>query len=150
MNTNKFGFLKNEFSSEEKQANDTENQQLPTPTPPQKNSSSNRGSSSSKTAKKAATSTTKAKRTQSRQKLESSSQSKTTKKSPRPEPTSTNAESEEKIGKRSDPNYKTVGILLPKQAHKKAKILLMDDERERDFSALMGELLEKWLEKPDC
>lgn len=51
----------------------------------------------------------------------------------------------ETVGKRSDPNYKTVGIMLPLKAHKRAKILLMDDPEERDFSDLMTDLLEEWL-----
>ena len=51
----------------------------------------------------------------------------------------------ETIGKRSDPNYKTVGIMLPLKAHKRAKILLMDDPEERDFSDLMTDLLTDWL-----
>ena len=56
-----------------------------------------------------------------------------------------NSKELESIGKRSDPNYKTVGIMLPLKAHKRAKILLMDDPEERDFSDLMTELLEGWL-----
>lgn len=51
----------------------------------------------------------------------------------------------ETVGKRSDPNYKTVGIMLPVKAHKRAKILLMDDPEERDFSDLMTDLLQEWL-----
>lgn len=58
---------------------------------------------------------------------------------------SSNSGELEPIGKRSDPNYKTVGIMLPLKAHKRAKILLMDDPEERDFSDLMTELLEDWL-----
>lgn len=54
---------------------------------------------------------------------------------------------EDKPGKRNNPDYKTVGILLPKQLHKQAKVLLMDDEQKRDFSDLMTELLEQWLNK---
>lgn len=150
MSANKFNFLKDDFSSEEKQPKDTENQQLKSQSPPNTTSSSIPATSTSKTAKKAATSTPKTKKTQPRQKLESVTKSKTKEKSSKSEPASTTAEPEAKIGKRSDPNYKTVGVLLPKQAHKKAKILLMDDEQGRDFSALMTQLLEKWLEQPDC
>ncbi len=52
---------------------------------------------------------------------------------------------EDKTGKRNNPDYKVVGVLMPKKLHKKAKVLLMDDEQERDFSDLMTELLQGWL-----
>jgi|GEM_PF-5801235 len=58
---------------------------------------------------------------------------------------STVSEESGTVGKRSDPNYKVVGTLLPLKAHKKAKILLMDDPEGRDFSDLMTDLLEAWL-----
>ncbi len=38
-------------------------------------------------------------------------------------------------------------LLMPKKLHKKAKVLLMDDDEERDFSDLMTELLKGWLAK---
>ena len=147
---NKFGFLKDDFSSEEKPPKDPENQQPQPQPPPKSKKSSTPGTSTSKTAKKATTSTQKVKKTPSSQKLESVSKFPTTEKPSKSEPKLPTAEKEEKKGKRSDPNYKTVGVLLPKHAHKKAKILLMDDEQGRNFSDLMTELLENWLEQPDC
>jgi hypothetical protein len=55
----------------------------------------------------------------------------------------------DKTGKRNNPDYKVVGVLMPKKLHKKAKVLLMDDDEERDFSDLMSELLEGWLAAQD-
>ncbi len=141
MNTNKsnkFNFLKDDFSEDEtkKPASEPENQQSLSQSFPESTSSRRSTTSSSKTRKK----------TQSRQKSESVKKTPTRGKSRKPEPI---PEIDEKTGKRSNPNYKTVGVLLPKQAHKKAKILLMDDEQERDFSTLMTQLLEQWLEDPD-
>ncbi len=141
MNTNKsnkFNFLKDDFSEDEtkKPASELENQQSLSQSSPESTSSRRSTTSSSKTRKK----------TQSRPKSESVPKTPTRGKSRKSEPI---PEIEEKTGKRSNPDYKTVGVLLPKQAHKKAKILLMDDEQERDFSTLMTQLLEKWLEDPD-
>ena len=146
---NKFGFLKDDFSSEEKQAKEPENQQSKPQSSPRKTKSSTRSTSTSKTAKKGTTSTQKVKKTSSSQESESVTQPKTIEKPSKIEAVPTTEAKENKIGKRSDPNYKTVGVLLPKHAHKKAKILLMDDEQGRNFSDLMTELLEKWLEQPD-
>ncbi|MDJ0590156.1 MAG: hypothetical protein QNJ72_09210 [Pleurocapsa sp. MO_226.B13] len=56
---------------------------------------------------------------------------------------------DDKTGKRNNPDYKVVGVLMPKKLHKKAKVLLMDDDEERDFSDLMTELLEGWLAQQD-
>ena len=58
-------------------------------------------------------------------------------------------EKTDKTGKRNNPDYKVVGVLMPKKLHKKAKVLLMDDDEERDFSDLMTELLEGWLAQQD-
>ena len=55
----------------------------------------------------------------------------------------------DKTGKRNNPDYTVVGVLMPKKLHKKAKVLLMDDDEERDFSDLMTELLESWLAAQD-
>ncbi len=147
---NKFGFLKDDFSSEEKQPKERENQQSKPQSPPKITKKNRSTTKSAKTANKATTSTQKTKKTSSTQELESVTQAKTTEKPSQIEAAPKTEEKENKIGKRSDPNYKTVGVLLPKHAHKKAKILLMDDEQERNFSDLMTELLEKWLEQPDC
>ena len=147
MNTNKsnkFNFLKDDFS--EAEAKDGEEQHSSSQSSPESSPSKRSTTSSSKIAKKAASATPKTKKTQSRQQSESVKKTPTRGKSRKPEPI---PEIDEKTGKRSNPNYKTVGVLLPKQAHKKAKILLMDDEQERDFSTLMTQLLEQWLEDPD-
>lgn len=48
-------------------------------------------------------------------------------------------------GKRSDPNYKLHGVYVRKDLHKSVKRRLEDAEDVRDFSALVEELLERWL-----
>ena len=48
-------------------------------------------------------------------------------------------------GKRSDPDYKVVGIQLPIALHRKAKELLLKDGDERNFSELMTQLLSEWV-----
>ena len=148
--SNKFDFLKEDFSEEKKPAKDPDNQQSQPQTRPKTKKSSTPTTATSPTAPTSITSTQKLPKNPSSKQLESVSQSQTEGKLRKSDSQLPTREKEEKIGKRSDPNYKTVGVLLPKQAHKKAKILLMDDERERNFSDLMTELLENWLEQPDC
>jgi hypothetical protein len=46
-------------------------------------------------------------------------------------------------GKRSDPNYIQVGAYIPKELNKDVKRLLVD--AEGDFSDLVTELLEQWV-----
>lgn len=46
-------------------------------------------------------------------------------------------------GKRSDPNYIQVGAYIPKELNKDVKRLLVD--AEKDFSELVTELLEQWV-----
>lgn len=48
-----------------------------------------------------------------------------------------------KTGKRSDPNYIQVGAYIPKHLNEEVKIKLV--RHEGDFSDLITELLEKWL-----
>lgn len=47
-------------------------------------------------------------------------------------------------GKRSDPNFTQVTSYVKKETYKQVKRELLDDERE--FSELIQELLEEWLE----
>jgi len=55
--------------------------------------------------------------------------------------------STKKSGKRSDPAYKVVGVQLPVALHRKAKLELLCDGSERNFSDLMAELLQRWMER---
>lgn len=48
-------------------------------------------------------------------------------------------------GKRSDPNYIQVGAYIPIELNKSVKRLLVDDDK--DFSDLVAELLEQWVQK---
>ena len=48
-------------------------------------------------------------------------------------------------GKRSDPNYIQVGAYIPKDLNKEVKRSLVD--YEGDFSDLVTQLLEEWLEQ---
>jgi hypothetical protein len=47
-------------------------------------------------------------------------------------------------GKRSDPNYEQVGAYIPKELNKQVKRLLIDEEG-LDFSDLVTQLLEEWV-----
>lgn len=47
------------------------------------------------------------------------------------------------MGKRSDPNYIQVGVYIPKELNKKVKRELVDSER--DFSDLVRDLLDDWV-----
>lgn len=48
-------------------------------------------------------------------------------------------------GKRSDPNYIQVGAYIPIELNKSVKRLLVDDDK--DFSDLVSELLEQWVQE---
>lgn len=47
-------------------------------------------------------------------------------------------------GKRSNPNYIQVGAYIPIELNKSVKRLLVDDNK--DFSELVSELLEQWVQ----
>ena len=51
------------------------------------------------------------------------------------------------VGKRTAPDYVQVGLYLPKQLHRKAKLALLGEEEERDFSELVRDLLSEYLQK---
>lgn len=46
-------------------------------------------------------------------------------------------------GKRSNPDYEQIGIYIPKALHTEVKKLLLED-KSRDFSDLVTELLKAW------
>ncbi|WP_156120012.1 hypothetical protein [Leptolyngbya sp. KIOST-1] len=48
-------------------------------------------------------------------------------------------------GKRSDPNYIQVGAYVPIELNKAVKRLLVD--QDQDFSELVSELLERWVQE---
>lgn len=48
-------------------------------------------------------------------------------------------------GKRSDPDWKQYSILLKKESHKKAGLILREKYEGVDISDLMQNLLENWL-----
>lgn len=50
-------------------------------------------------------------------------------------------------GKRNAPDFVQVGIYLPKQLHRKAKLALLHEGEERDFSELIADLLAEHLGK---
>ena len=52
-----------------------------------------------------------------------------------------------RTGKRTAPDYVQVGVYIPKKLHAQAKVLLINEETERDFSQLMGDLLSDYLHK---
>ena len=49
-------------------------------------------------------------------------------------------------GKRSDPDWKQYSVLLKKESHKQASLLLRQKYEGIDISDLMQALLEHWLE----
>ena len=49
-------------------------------------------------------------------------------------------------GKRSDPDWKQYSVLLKKESHKQASLLLRQKYEGIDISDLMQALLEQWLE----
>lgn len=48
-------------------------------------------------------------------------------------------------GKRSNPGYKLVGVQLSVSLHRKAKEILLQQGEEKNFSDLINELLEDWI-----
>lgn len=50
-----------------------------------------------------------------------------------------------RTGKRTAPDYVQVGVYIPKKLHAQAKVLLIHEEADRDFSQLMGDLLADYL-----
>lgn len=48
-------------------------------------------------------------------------------------------------GKRSHPDYEQVTAYIRKDTYRAAKIALLSEEEEREFSELVQELLEEWL-----
>ena len=48
-------------------------------------------------------------------------------------------------GKRSHPDYEQVTAYIRKDTHRSAKIALLREGEEREFSELIQELLEEWL-----
>ena len=55
------------------------------------------------------------------------------------------AASVRKVGKRTAPDYVQVGIYLPKALHNQAKVMLIQEGKDRDFSQLVADLLENHL-----
>ena len=52
-----------------------------------------------------------------------------------------------RLGKRTAPDYVQVGVYLPKQLHNRAKVLLIHEGADRDFSQLIGDLLSDYVNK---
>ena len=55
------------------------------------------------------------------------------------------AASTRKAGKRTSPDYVQVGVYIPKALHNQAKVRLIQEGSDRDFSQLVGDLLERHL-----
>ena len=49
-----------------------------------------------------------------------------------------------KLGKRTAPDYVQVGVYIPKKLHHEAKVLLIREGGNRDFSQLIGDLLAEY------
>ena len=64
---------------------------------------------------------------------------------PEPAPEESKRRQRKATGKRSDPNYIQVGAYIPKELNKEVKRSLVD--YEGDFSDLVTQLLEDWLEQ---
>ncbi len=145
---NKFGFLGSDFSSSE-EAKTSQKEKSSTLKPAKTNASvkpkiveAKINNISDQQTKKTRKKTTTNQQKSTESKIPTAKVSSTTTKT-------VTKEENSNLGKRSDPNYKTVGVLLPQKAHKKAKIILMDDKQGRDFSDLMTELLEGWLKEQE-
>jgi hypothetical protein len=54
--------------------------------------------------------------------------------------------SRRRLGKRTAPDYVQVGVYIPKQLHNQAKILLIHEGQDRDFSQLIGDLLSAYVD----
>ena len=50
-------------------------------------------------------------------------------------------------GKRSNPDFQQITAYIRKETHQKVKIALLQEGEGREFSELVEELLEEWLEK---
>ena len=50
-----------------------------------------------------------------------------------------------RLGKRTAPDYVQVGVYIPKQLHNQAKVLLIHEGVDRDFSQLIGDLLSAYV-----
>lgn len=50
-------------------------------------------------------------------------------------------------GKRTAPDYVQVGVYIPKQLHNQAKVMLIHEGADRDFSQLIGDLLSEYVNK---
>jgi hypothetical protein len=61
--------------------------------------------------------------------------------------TSAKQNKQERVGKKSDPNFHLYGVFLRKATQKKARRRWEDTQPDKDFSDLMQELLEQWLTK---
>ncbi len=55
--------------------------------------------------------------------------------------------SRRRLGKRTAPDYVQVGVYIPKQLHNQAKVLLIHEGQDRDFSQLIGDLLTAYVEQ---
>ena len=52
-----------------------------------------------------------------------------------------------RVGKRTAPDYVQVGVYIPKQLHNQAKVMLINEGADRDFSQLVGDLLSAYMSK---
>ena len=52
-----------------------------------------------------------------------------------------------RLGKRTAPDYVQVGVYIPKQLHNQAKVLLIHEGQDRDFSQLIGDLLSAYVDQ---
>ena len=51
-----------------------------------------------------------------------------------------------RLGKRTAPDYVQVGVYIPKLLHNRAKVLLINEGADRDFSQLIGDLLTAYVD----
>lgn len=52
-----------------------------------------------------------------------------------------------RLGKRTAPDYVQVGVYIPKRLHNQAKVLLIHEGQDRDFSQLIGDLLTAYVDQ---
>lgn len=62
-------------------------------------------------------------------------------------PTMNPSGSRRRLGKRTAPDYVQVGVYIPKQLHNRAKVLLIHEGADRDFSQLIGDILSAYVNK---
>jgi len=55
--------------------------------------------------------------------------------------------SRRRLGKRTAPDYVQVGVYIPKKLHNQAKVLLINEGQDRDFSQLIGDLLSAYVDQ---